>query len=353
MEEEKEISNSYSKEEESFSESQEQEEISSSNSNQSEEINSSNSSIENSSEKNKNKTQFEEIFSESKYQKRKRRSKKEFDGPSFKCQECGKSYLSMPALNTHRKTKHDVGKFGGGRGRGRPRKEPLILSPDEIAPQINNTINNNNYLCYTKIEKKFKHFFEKENRKFIFGEKIDLEFLKKNLNEIFIRFKGKFIEKCNFGYEKYHFFKFLIDNWNKESFDNDKNSYNKSKDNNKEIINLNVNEIPNNKEIADKVFLKYLKDCSFKTNKNYFKNLLTFIILLREGVNIINKNNENVIYTENNNCQNIPDYLNDIIEKYFEPNFFFGIEQKELIDIISHFCHWLFINNYTDMKVTY
>ena len=73
----------------------------------------------------------------------------------------------MPALNTHRRTKHDLGKFGGGRGRGRPRKEPLIISPDEIAPQINNTIINNNFMSYNKIEKKFKHFFEKENRKLI------------------------------------------------------------------------------------------------------------------------------------------------------------------------------------------
>ena len=358
-EEEKELSNSYSKEE-SLSESQE-EEISSSNSNQEEEINSSNSSLEeNSSEKNKNKTQFEVIYSESKYQKRKRRSKKEFDGPSYKCPECGKSYLSMPALNTHRRTKHDLGKFGGGRGRGRPRKEPLIISPDEIAPQINNTIINNNFMSYNKIEKKFKHFFEKENRKLIVGEKCDLDFLKKILNDIFMRFKGKFNEKNVGSYDKCSFFKFLIENWNRENTDNDKNnastfftgSYNRNKDNNKDVIHLNLNE-NNNKEIMEKVFLKYLKDCSFKTNKNFFKNLLTFIVLLREGVNFINEDEENIIYSENNNCENLPESLNDIIEKYFEPNFFFGIEQKELVDIITHFSHWLFTNNYTDMKVTY
>lgn len=358
MEEEKELSNEYSREE-SLSESQE--EISSSNSNQEDEINSSNSSIEeNSSEKNKNKTQFEVIHSESKYQKRKRRSKKEFDGPSYKCPECGKSYLSMPALNTHRRTKHDLGKFGGGRGRGRPRKEPLIISPDEIVPQINNTIINNNFMSYNKIEKKFKHFFEKENRKFIIGEKCDFEYLKKILNEVFIRFKENFNEKNTLSYDKYSFFKLLIENWNKENSDNDKNnnntvfigSYVRNKENNKEIINLNGNE-NKKKEIMEKVFLKYLKDCSLKTNKSFFKNLLIFIVLLREGVNLINENEENLVYSENNNCEDLPEFLNDIIEKYFEPNFFFGIEQKELIEIITHFFYWLFINNYTDMKVTY
>ncbi len=58
-------------------------------------------------------------------QKRKRRSKNDSDGRSFKCAECGKSYLSMPALTNHRKTKHDFGKDGEKKGRGRPRKNVI------------------------------------------------------------------------------------------------------------------------------------------------------------------------------------------------------------------------------------
>lgn len=58
--------------------------------------------------------------------KRKRRSKNEVEGRSFVC-ECGKSYLSQPALTNHRKTKHDFDKNTEKRGRGRPKKNVINL----------------------------------------------------------------------------------------------------------------------------------------------------------------------------------------------------------------------------------
>lgn len=59
-------------------------------------------------------------------QKRHRRSKNDSNGRDFKCPECGKCYLSSPALTNHRKTKHEYGKDGEKKGRGRPRKEVSI-----------------------------------------------------------------------------------------------------------------------------------------------------------------------------------------------------------------------------------
>ena len=53
--------------------------------------------------------------------KRKRRSKNEAEGRNFMC-ECGKSYLSAPALTNHKKTKHNSDDPTLKRGRGRPRK---------------------------------------------------------------------------------------------------------------------------------------------------------------------------------------------------------------------------------------
>jgi hypothetical protein len=58
--------------------------------------------------------------------RRKRRSKNDQEGRGFMC-ECGKSYLSQPALTNHKKTKHDQNNSGLKRGRGRPRKNVLIL----------------------------------------------------------------------------------------------------------------------------------------------------------------------------------------------------------------------------------
>ena len=288
--------------------------------------------------------------------RRKRRSKKEFSGPSYKCPECGKSYLSMPALNTHRKTKHDPQKFVG-RGRGRPRKEPLIISPEELTyEQINNNLTNNNFLTYNIIERRYRHFFEKDNRKLNNNEKIDIEFINYSLNEIFSKFKSNFFDKKYTYYLDYPYLYYIINNWNNIKSNNDINNNkiilitpSKKIDN---LFDLN-NKLNNNNSIKndciDKVFLEYLKECSFKTNKNYYKIIESFIILFREGINI-EKNEE---YTSKNPCENLPEFLNDIIENYFEKNYFFGLDQNELIDIISHLSHWLYLNKYTDLKITY
>jgi hypothetical protein len=61
--------------------------------------------------------------SSTKTEKRRRRGKKECEGRDFLCSECGKAYLSAPALMQHRKTKHNYCEISGEkRGRGRPRK---------------------------------------------------------------------------------------------------------------------------------------------------------------------------------------------------------------------------------------
>ena len=58
--------------------------------------------------------------------KRKRRRRKELEGPGHTCPDCGKCYFSLPALNMHRRTKHEYLKGDWGRGRGRPKKEALV-----------------------------------------------------------------------------------------------------------------------------------------------------------------------------------------------------------------------------------
>ena len=57
--------------------------------------------------------------------RRKRRSKNDQNGRKYQC-ECGKSYLSQPALTNHRKTKHENSLNLTKRGRGRPRKNVKI-----------------------------------------------------------------------------------------------------------------------------------------------------------------------------------------------------------------------------------
>ena len=67
-----------------------------------------------------------------------------------------------------------------------------------------------------------------------------------------------------------------------------------------------------------------------------------------------NKKNYENIYT--NKCdynEEIPGLINIIISKYFEPNSFFAIKQRDVQDVILHFFHWLYTFNYTDKKVTH
>ena len=62
-----------------------------------------------------------------KSEKRRRRGKKESEGRDFVCNECGKAYLSAPAMLQHRKTKHNYCENSiEKRGRGRPKKNVIF-----------------------------------------------------------------------------------------------------------------------------------------------------------------------------------------------------------------------------------
>lgn len=67
-------------------------------------------------------------------EKRKRRSKNDQEGRSYKCETCNKSYLSQPALTNHIKTKHNVNDPMYKRGRGRPRKNVEFLNFSRSIP---------------------------------------------------------------------------------------------------------------------------------------------------------------------------------------------------------------------------
>ena len=79
--------------------------------------------------------------------KRHRRSKNDTEGRNYVCPECQKSYLSIPALTNHRKSKHGYGLEGEKKGRGRPKKETISSNLIENA------------------EEKFKLFFMCDKRK--------------------------------------------------------------------------------------------------------------------------------------------------------------------------------------------
>ena len=88
--------------------------------------------------------------------------------------------------------------------------------------------------------------------------------------------------------------------------------------------------------------------------------MLKFILLFRECYDV-SKNKENK--DENRKAitntlppEGLPDLCNEFYGEFLEPNNFFGIcddrEKNEIIEIIQHFCIWLFKNEYTKSKLS-
>ena len=267
--------------------------------------------------------------------RRTRRSKSVIEGRNFKCPDCGKCYLSAPALTNHRKTKHNYGFEGEKKGRGRPRKEQ-ISSESLNQSQI-----------------KFENFFFCDLRKFN-NDYINFEIIKNNLNDIFNLYKNDIFSDIE-NFEKYYFGNFIINNWDLENPKIEKKSR----------TAILGNEGNQEQEIIDKpnldsIFFLYLKETSKLTNKTYFSFILKFIVIFRECINQFRNNlvksnhiigNKNK-YTEIYCAETIPDICNDFCVDFMEQHNNFGLKISELVEIVQHFCYWLFINKYTLSQLT-
>ena len=299
--------------------------------------------------------------------KRKRRRRKELEGPGHTCPDCGKCYFSLPALNMHRRTKHEYLKGDWGRGRGRPKKEALVENntENEQLHEIKNE--NDNVISYSFIENKVRRFFEGEHRRPVYGEIIN----KSTILNIISEYKKNYMGIINDISEdnlNSNFFVKIVEEWENKKHDGDKKE--NENDENMTYINLNEKQNENKKKSFDFALIKYFKECAHFTNIHFLKTIYIILNLFREGINNYfsemkssntNSSSEGMneeklegIYTEKNNCdEKIPDIINEIIIKYFEPNSFFAFKQKDVKDIILHFFHWLYSYNYTDKKVTY
>ena len=121
----------------------------------------------------------------------------------------------------------------------------------------------------------------------------------------------------------------------------------------------NLSDLPKNKKTCDDVFYEYLYMFKDKANEKYFTLLMKFVILFRECYDI-NKNKDNKgekeAVTNKLTPEGLPDLCNEFYGEFMESNNFFGIEDQEerneIIEIIQHFCIWLFKNEYTKSKLS-
>ena len=116
---------------------------------------------------------------------------------------------------------------------------------------------------------------------------------------------------------------------------------------------------PKNEKTCDDVFFEYLYTFKDKANDKYFSLLMKFVLLFRECYDI-SKNKDNTgqkkAVTNELTPEGLPDLCNEFYGEFMEPNNFFDIdeqdERNEIIEIIQHFCIWLFKNEYTKSKLS-
>lgn len=302
------------------------------------EKNTENQNKQEDSQQNNQNTSNTHIINIGGEKKRHRRGKNEINERNFRCPDCGKCYLSGPALTTHRKTKHNYGNSGEKRTRGRPKR-------DGLENQQNNQ------------QSKFNNFFNDEKRKPTSLDQsandkiITNDIIKEYLEKIFKQCKNEIFKDFE-SVEKYSFYKLILDNWDVE------NPFPSPEC----LSELSIGEMQGKIKsyTLDELFFLYLKEYSKKTNKEYFWFMIKFSVLFRECINSLRENivkkedqSENKkFYTEIYNAETVPEMCNDFFVDFMERFNFFGLNKEELIELIQHFCYWLYSNHYTQSHLT-
>lgn len=88
------------------------------------------------------------------------------------------------------------------------------------------------------------------------------------------------------------------------------------------------------------------------TNREYFSFLLKFVTLFRECINHFRPSTDSTEFTQTHTADGVPDLCNEFITEFMENNDSFGLDTTEVIEIIQHFCNWLYENKHTTSRLT-
>ena len=121
----------------------------------------------------------------------------------------------------------------------------------------------------------------------------------------------------------------------------------------------NIQNKVGNVKTCDDAFSEYLISFMNKTNRKYFSLMVKLILLFREFYDISKNKDKNEeekqAVTNSLSPQELPELCNEFFA-FLEDNGFFGIigigEGNEIVEIILHFCTWLFKNKYTLSKLS-
>jgi hypothetical protein len=88
--------------------------------------------------------------------------------------------------------------------------------------------------------------------------------------------------------------------------------------------------------------------------------MIKFVLLFRECYDVSKnkevKEQDRKAVTDSITPEGLPDLCNEFYGEFLEPNNFFGINEQqdknEIIEIIQHFCLWLYKNEFTKSKLS-
>lgn len=139
------------------------------------------------------------------------------------------------------------------------------------------------------------------------------------------------------------------------------------------VLQMLFNEVPvdsklKNEKNCDEIFYEYLVYCKNNANKTYFILILKFVALFRECLNNsrqkeVESNQQNggvpflkSEYSSMANAETVPELCNEFVTEFLENNHYFGIElesdRNEIIELIQHLCTWLYLNGYTQSRLS-
>ena len=189
---------------------------------------------------------------------------------------------------------------------------------------------------------RFKHFFEKETRKRREGTEGDfnpIDSVRDVFSSMYQHYKDRIFTK-NPVIENHNLLKTVTEMIQNSS----KNSTNGEGEKDQNVM-LQY-------KFIDEIFSKYLEEAYRECNKEYFEFITKFVILFRECINKHKDDNTGEEYSTKFNADNVPDMCNEFITDFMEGFDYFGLDTMELIDIIQHFCNWLYENKFTTSKLS-
>lgn len=260
--------------------------------------------------------------------KRARRSKTETDGRSYECNLCRKSYLSYPALYTHKKLKHKEDSSAVGEGITlKSKAKSKANDGTESAEETHN------------VSAESMEYFSALDRK---GQTAQQQ-----MPEIFFDVYNEIFSK-----KWYSIYKLALDL--ESPIHPELSSYplylEISKQRNQDSTHSNSS--CNVK--CEQVFFEYLTIVSEITNPEYFRKVAKFVFLYREFLNKHHRKlNFEGEYSSKMNAEDAPDVSNEFLIDFIGiENPTMGYTKEEAINLTQNFCRWMFNESYTTSKLS-